>query len=88
MLLEFFGRECIHCMKMTSLIDKLEKEEGIKVERLETWHNKENAKKLKEYDTVACGGVPFFINTETGQTICGETDYDSLRAWALHKNEI
>lgn len=87
MLIEFYGRECIHCMKMSPIIDRLEKEEGIKLERFETWHNEENAKKLKENDKVGCGGVPFFINTETNETICGETDFENLKKWALNKNE-
>ncbi len=87
MLLEFFGRECIHCMKMVGVVDRLEKEAGIKIERFETWHNEENAAKLKEYDRGSCGGVPFFINTETNEAICGEADYETLKAWALRKNE-
>lgn len=85
MLLEFFGRECIHCMKMAPVVDRLEKEDGIKIERFETWHSKENAEKLKEYDKGSCGGVPFFINTETDKTICGATDYETLKEWALGK---
>ena len=88
MLLEFFGRECIHCMKMVPVVDRLEKEDGIKIERFETWHNEENSKKLKEYDKGSCGGVPFFINTETNEAICGEADYETLKGWALHKNEL
>lgn len=87
MLLEFYGRECIHCMKMAPLIDKLEKETGIIIKRLETWHNEENAKKLKEYDDGSCGGVPFFINTETGEKVCGEMNFEELKKWATKKNE-
>lgn len=87
MLLEFYGRECIHCMKMAPVVDQLEKETGLKIERLETWHNQENAEKLKEYDKGICGGVPYFINTETNETICGEADLETLKKWALSKNE-
>ena len=82
MLIEFYGQECVHCMRMAPLIEKLEKEAGLKVERYETWHNEESAKKLKDYDKEGCGGVPFFINTDTGKTICGESEYEDLKNWA------
>lgn len=86
MLLEFYGRECVHCMKMTPLLEKLEKEAGLKVERFETWHDDANAKKLEEYDKGECGGVPFFINTDTGKKICGEVPYyEELKSWATGK---
>jgi len=67
---------------MVPLVEKLEKATGLKVERYETWHDEANAKKLEEYDKGVCGGVPFFINTETGKTICGESTYEELLAWA------
>jgi hypothetical protein len=64
-------------------VEKLEKEEGIKVESLEVWHNKENEKRLLEIDNgELCGGVPFFYNTQTKKFICGETSYDNLKKWA------
>jgi len=40
-LLEFFGTECPHCISMHELVERLEKEEGIKIESLEVWHNPE-----------------------------------------------
>lgn len=82
MLMEFYGKECLHCMRMAPRVERLEKDTGLKVERYETWHDAENAKKLEEYDKIGCGGVPFFINTETGKTICGETTYEELKEWA------
>jgi thiol-disulfide isomerase/thioredoxin len=81
-LLEFYGESCPHCIEMKPLVEKLEKELGIEVEKNEVWENEENAAKQKEYDKGLCGGVPFFINTESGKHICGSTDYDSLKAWA------
>jgi len=33
--------------------------------------------------TANAGGVPFFYNTETEEWICGETDIETLRKWAL-----
>ncbi|MBT4857397.1 thioredoxin family protein [Candidatus Uhrbacteria bacterium] len=84
-LLEFFGETCPHCVEMKPLIAKLEEELGVKVEQNEVWNNDENAQKQKEYDKGLCGGVPFFINTDSGKHICGSTDYDSLKAWAEGK---
>ncbi|HTE48734.1 MAG TPA: hypothetical protein VK675_02415 [Candidatus Paceibacterota bacterium] len=81
-LLEFYGTECTHCEKMQALVSKLEIEEGIKVERLEVWHNKENEKRLSELDKDFCGGIPFFYNTKTNKWICGEESYDILKKWA------
>jgi len=70
---------------MEPLVEQLEKETGVKVERLEVWHNDDNAKKMDGYDKGRCGGVPFFINTDTGAMICGEVSYEDLKSWASAK---
>ena len=80
-LYEFYGSECGHCLKMMPMIDKLI-EEGIQIEKLETWHNEANAETLAKYDRGLCGGVPFFYNTESKHWICGEADEETLRKWA------
>ncbi len=80
-LLEFYGKECPHCVSMMPLIDALI-EEGFAIEKFETWHSEENAEKLAKYDRGLCGGVPFFYNTDSKQFICGETDEETLRKWA------
>ena len=87
MLLEFYGKECSHCISMHPLVERLEKEEGIKIEKFETWHNEENKTKMSKYDkdgdgNTACGGVPFFFNTKNNKFICGETAYEYLKEWA------
>ena len=84
-LLEFYGTECPHCVRMHDLVVQLEKEEGIKVESLEVWDNKENEKRLLLLDKDLCGGVPFFYNTKTNKWICGEGSYEELKAWAQDK---
>ena len=84
-LLFFFGTECTHCHTMDPLIDRLEKETKVKVERLETWHNSENAKLLEKCDNGFCGGVPFFFNEKTGEKICGEVPYERILKWATAK---
>lgn len=82
-LLEFYGDGCSYCVVMHDLVDKLFKEEGIKIKALEVWNNKENEDLLLSLDKDLCGGVPFFFNTKTKKYICGEASYEELKAWAL-----
>ncbi|MBI4123123.1 MAG: hypothetical protein HY458_02080 [Parcubacteria group bacterium] len=82
MLIEFYGKECPHCIKMMPLAERLEKDTGLKVEKYEVWHNEENAKKMEGHNKGRCGGVPFFINTDTDAIICGEAPYEELKKWA------
>lgn len=82
MLLEFYGKECEHCINMEPLVERLAKETKLKFERFEVWHNAENAVKMQKYDRGRCGGVPFFINTETDKFICGEDSYENLKILA------
>jgi hypothetical protein len=76
---------------MIPLVDKLEKEEGIKFERLEIWHNEKNADLMRSYKPVIapkCDGqlrTPTFLNTETNDVLCGETEYEKLKEWAEKK---
>ena len=79
----FYGTECEHCHEMMPLVERLEKEERIKIERVEVWHNGKNASLLEKYDRGFCGGVPFFYNTKTEKWICGSANYDDLKAWAM-----
>jgi thiol-disulfide isomerase/thioredoxin len=85
----FWARECPHCQKMMPLVDKLEKETGIKLEKLEIWHNEKNADLMRSYRSIIapkCGGqlrTPTFMNTETNDIICGEVEYEKLKEWAL-----
>ena len=84
-LIMFTGTECTHCHEMEPLVERLEKEENVKVARLEVWHNAENMKKLQELDNGQCGGVPFFYNKKTSKWICGAAEYEKLKEWALGK---
>jgi len=78
MLLEFYGEECPHCLAMKPVLERL-RNEGAAIESYEVWHNDNNAHKLNQYDKGFCGGVPFYINPETQQWICGETTYEELK---------
>ena len=84
-LLEFYGTECPHCERMHKFVIRLEKEEGIKFESIEVWHNQENEKKLIDLDKNRCGGVPFYYNTKTKEFICGEVGYEEFKNWAMNK---
>ncbi len=82
-LQSYFGTECPHCERMEKLIQKLEQETGLTVERVEVWHDEDNMKKLEAIDNGdLCGGVPFFWNTETKAHLCGEVEYEELKEWA------
>ena len=87
-LIMFHGQECPHCQRMFPLVDQLEQETGLTVERLEVWHNDKNAdlmRSKKDVITPHCGGqlrVPTFLNSETSEVICGEVEYNKLKSWA------
>jgi thiol-disulfide isomerase/thioredoxin len=87
-LMMFHGRECPHCRRMMPLVEKLEKETGVEVDKLEVWHNDKNADLMRSYKPVfspKCGGqlrTPTFFNSESGDVLCGEVEYDKLKAWA------
>ena len=78
----FTGRECTHCHEMDPLVDRLEEELKVKIDRLEVWHDDKNAQLLKECDKGFCGGVPFFFNKKSSKWICGAVNIDVLRKWA------
>ena len=88
-LLMFHGRECPHCRRMMPLVEKLEAETEARFEKYEIWHDEKNADLMRSYKSIIapkCGGqlrVPTFINTETSDVVCGELEYDKLKAWAL-----
>ena len=87
-LLMFHGRECPHCKRMMPVVDRLANEAGIEFEKLEVWHEEKNADLMRSYRPVIaakCGGqlkTPTFFNTETNDVLCGEVEYEALKAWA------
>lgn len=84
----FHGRECPHCKKMQPLVDRLEKETGITIDRREVWHDEKNADLMRtkrDIISAKCGGqlrVPTFLNSETDDVMCGEFEYEKLKEWA------
>lgn len=85
-LLFFYGLDCPHCIVVEKYVDTLIKE-GFDIKKLEVWNNKENDSLMIELDKGEnmCGGVPFFLNQKTGETICGEATYKELKNWANKK---
>lgn len=84
--LDFYGTECVHCHEMDPIVEKVEKELGVKFKKIEVWHNAANAKMMEdEYDKGRCGGVPFYFNKKTGKFICGAVDYETFKKFAAGK---
>ena len=62
-------------------IARLEQEEKVAIKKLDVWHDSQAAKLMEKYDCdekgdTVCGGIPFFVNEETGAKICGNTSYE------------
>jgi len=74
---------------MMPLVEKMEKETGIVLDKREVWHEEKNADLMRSYKSVIaakCGGqlrVPATTATETQDLICGEVEYEKLKEWAL-----
>ena len=89
-LIMFTGTECDHCHANEPTVEKVEKELNVKFERLEVWHNAENAAFLEKTDknpdgSTFCGGIPFFYNEKTGKKLCGPQKYEKLKALVENK---
>ena len=81
-LIMFYGTECIHCHEMVPLVEKLENEEKVKVDKLEIWHNSKNKSLYdKQNSELHCTGVPYFYNKKTKRGICGATSFENLKKW-------
>jgi len=87
----FYGAECPHCQAMMPLVERLEREEGVKVERLEVWHNEKNADLMRKHEAAiveASGGTfgtPAFVQEKGKRALCGEVPYGELKKWAMGK---
>ncbi len=80
-LLFFYGADCEHCKDMEGLVARLVAE-GVPIVHKEVYNDKDNESLLVSLDTEPCGGVPFFYNTKTKHSICGEASYKELKEWA------
>jgi len=84
-IIEFYGETCPHCLSMKPTIRELETELDGEITKLEVWNHEENKATMKKYESIiseACGGfaaVPSFVNTLTGQALCGEHEKQDLK---------
>ncbi|MFA7192275.1 MAG: thioredoxin domain-containing protein [Candidatus Paceibacterota bacterium] len=81
----FYGDECEHCKIMEPIVEKIEKDLGVSFDKKEIDHDDANYEYMKTLDKESCGGVPFFVDTKTGKTVCGEVSYEELKGWAEDK---
>src|SRR3989344_7020327 len=77
-LLDFYGTECVPCKEMEPLLEQLENELGVKVQRLEVWQNAANAALMEQYDKEQRGFVPFYYNKKTGKALYGTQSYETF----------
>ncbi len=92
-LVMFYADDCDKSKAMHAVVDRLEREIGQLVERLEVAHNMENALAMRNYAdeiTDLCDGdfdTPAFVNEKTGKVICGIVPYPKLLKWAVGEEE-
>lgn len=84
-LLMFYEDNCEPCVVVEPFVTRLEKEHGVKINRLEVMNNQKNRQLLEKHAGLSM--VPFFYNEITGQKISGETDYETLKKWASVIND-
>ena len=83
----FYGETCPYCQAIIPVVERLEREDGIAVERLEVWHNPENEKRMEAlrylYDEVCEGNmvVPSFHDPRTNRLLCNPGSYERLKEW-------
>ena len=87
-LLLFYGEGCSFTKRIEPDVMELEIKLGKQLNKLETWNSEENQKLYDEVGgPVSCGGVPFFYNKNTKQSICGAMGIDAMIAWAVVNNK-
>jgi len=89
-LLFFFGESCPYTKIVAPAIECVElslQSSGQKgISRLEVYSNQENSMKYIEVGgRQKCGGVPFFYNARTGESVCGAATCERLKLWAQTK---
>jgi len=92
-LVMFYADKCEKSKKMHPVVDRLEREIGQLVERLEVMHNMENALEMRNYAdeiTDLCNGeleTPAFVNEKTGKILVGIVPFEALLKWATGEDE-
>ena len=78
----FYTVGCAYCKKVDPIVDQMI-EEGYNILKLdlEEPENKQVRDELREKFQFSCG-TPFFIDSETGNNVCGSRDKETLIKWA------
>jgi hypothetical protein len=82
-LLMFYEKECVNCFKMMFFVEKLEKEIGVKIEKIEIWNNPRNKLMYHKINQENIDRVPFFYNQKTRKALSGVSSFDKLKKWAV-----
>jgi len=88
-IIMYHGKDCPHCHAMMPLVDKVEKELNVKIEKKEVWNDEKNADEMRTHEkaiTKSCGGdlgVPCFYSKKTDKALCGETGYKEFKEWVV-----
>lgn len=83
----FYGATCPYCHDIEPVLDRLENEKAVVIERLEVWNNPENQKRMDALTPLyekECGGnmiVPSVYDPATGRLICNPGSYEKLTQW-------
>lgn len=78
-LLAFYRTKCVHCKKMEPLIERLEIETNLKVQRLRSGTTKLMHNSCESMTRDFVEEHPFFYNKKTGERLCGIKDYEILK---------
>ena len=88
-IVEFYGETCPYCRSFAPAVDRLEREDGVAVERLEVWNNEEHKARmdaLRPLYEKECGGnmvVPSFYDPGADRLLCNPGSYERLREWVM-----
>eukprot|EP00611_Tribonema_gayanum_P029881 TRINITY_DN8147_c0_g1_i1.p1 TRINITY_DN8147_c0_g1~~TRINITY_DN8147_c0_g1_i1.p1 ORF type:complete len:237 (-),score=46.68 TRINITY_DN8147_c0_g1_i1:107-775(-) len=89
-LIEFQAMEAESCeyhRAMEPMIERLENDTPFHVKKITVGQRQSEEQELYTLidAEVQCGGLPFFYNRQSQQSICGATTYKNFRAWASGK---
>ena len=91
-IVEFYGKWCGYCRMIEPAVDQLEREEGLKITRLETWGDRRNKALMESlsdlFEEFNRGDytVPTFYDPSKPrhqQILVNPSTYEELKAWAL-----
>ena len=84
-LIDYWSVSCDVCAKVNPLLDRLKKEEKVKVEKKEVSKNEKNAEKMRGVAVKhGCMSLPVVVNPDTGKVLCGHAanNYAALKKLA------